>query len=105
VLTAADASQTLAALGYDDSLDFVLGSGEEPLYEWYRGSVADENLIDTGQTITYTVDLAGEDVHKAPVVQNIVLRVVDLYPKYEADSLDSVPIEVMPPLYLPAIVR
>jgi hypothetical protein len=104
VLTAADASQTLAALGYDDSLDFVLGNGPF-LYEWYRDSVADENLIDTGQTITYTVDLAGEDVHKAPVVQNIVLRVVDSNYIYEADSLDSVPVEVMPPLYLPAVVR
>lgn len=103
VLTAADASLTLAQLGHDASLDFVLGSGDV-VYEWYRGSVADGNSIGTGRTITYTVTLAGEDAVKGPVAQNIVLRVVDLAPRYEAESLDSLPIEIMPPLYLPAIV-
>jgi hypothetical protein len=104
VLTAADASQTLAALGHDASLNFALGVGPY-VYEWYRGSVADENKIGTGRTITYTVALAGENVHKAPAVQNIFLQVVDLANKYETTSIDSVPIEIMPPLYLPAIVR
>jgi hypothetical protein len=61
--TAVDASQTLAALGYGDSLDFVMGSPSPDnlntyLYNWYLGAPGEEGskAIGTGsRTLNYTI--------------------------------------------------
>ena len=64
-LEAADASQTLAELGVDDSLDFVMGKGPFE-YQWYLNSVSEESLLEDGtggteisedgRTITHNMD-------------------------------------------------
>ena len=76
-LTAADASQTLATLGVDASLDFALGSGGEYLYEWYTDIISDTTKIGTGRTIPYTVPAANSADAK-PASVKIILVVTDI---------------------------
>jgi hypothetical protein len=85
-LNAADASQTLKALGIDDSLDFVLGTGSEDsyLYEWYLNEVSDETKIGTGRTLKYTVPAAADP--NKPTELKIILRVVDSEKTSEPNS-------------------
>ena len=50
-LQAADASQTLAALGVDDSLDFTMGVGPFT-YDWYLNEVTEEAKLTDGENGT-----------------------------------------------------
>lgn len=76
-LTAADASQTLATLGVDASLDFALGSGGEYLYEWYTDVISDTAKIGSGRTIDYTVP-ATNSTDAKPASVKIILVVTDV---------------------------
>jgi len=112
-LSAADASKTLAELGYDASLDFKLGVGNTLppnygyTYEWYRGSVADGNLIGSGRNLNYTVTLSGDSWQAAPVPQTIYLRVRDIGSSHTSrqTSLATAQVNIMPPVYLPLVIR
>jgi hypothetical protein len=109
VFEAVDASQNLSDLGYDPSLTFPLGSGDPDsyLYDWYLGSVAPENKLGSGRTLTYTVALETE-VHpgSAYSTQSIILQVTDsLSPRPPSTSIDSYELTVEPSIYLPAMVK
>jgi hypothetical protein len=107
--TAADASQPLSALGYDPLLDFALGTGDPDsyVYNWYLGSVADENLIGTGRELSYQVGRPSEIGHDGPVEQHIILVVTDSYSDHGSrnTNTDSIAYHVVPPVYLPVVVR
>lgn len=122
VLKAVDASQTLAEMGYDASLDFTLGSNDPDsyLYTWYLNEVKEENKIGTGQELTYIVK-AGEsqDIeeyapHDQPpssestsfARQTVILQVTDsLSPRPPSVNEFSIEFNVVPPLYLPLVTR
>ena len=75
-LKAADASKTLAALGFDPSLNFALGSGGIYLYDWYIDSISEANKIGQGMQINYTVPPLPAD-SAGKYQQTIILRVTD----------------------------
>lgn len=102
-LTAADASKTLAELGYDASLNFVLGSGTEDdyLYDWFLESVDDANVIGYGRTITYTI----QDDQTGRSVQGFVLRVTDINNPNPSSNTDIVTVEFYKHAYLPLILK
>ena len=109
VFEAVDATQNLSDVGYDASLNFPLGTGDPDsyLYTWYRDSVSDATRIGTGRVFTYTVGLAGE-THPgmAPVSQSIILEVTDSYsPRPPSANYDQVQLAVVPPIYLPLVLR
>jgi hypothetical protein len=108
-LSAADASKTLAEVGIDPSLNFPLGTGPY-LYTWYRDSIATGNEIpgtSNQKDITYTVTLSGTTVHGAPVSQSIYLVVKDAGSAHTSrnTSYAVVQANVMPPVYLPMLLK
>jgi hypothetical protein len=109
VFQAVDATTNLSDAGYNSSLDFALGTGDPDsyLYSWYRDSVSDENLIGTGDVFTYTVGLGGE-THSGMdlTAQSIILQVTDSFsPRPPSTSYDQVQLAIVPPVYLPIILR
>jgi hypothetical protein len=109
VFEAVDASTNLSGLGYDSSLDFPLGTGDPDsfLYSWYRDSVSDENFLGSGRVFSYTVGLGGE-AHSgmALITQSIILEVTDtLSPRPPSTSYDQVQLSIVPPVYLPLVIR
>jgi hypothetical protein len=105
--TAADASQQLADLGFHESLTFTLGSGAGPyLYDWYIGSVEEDNKIDSGRELEHTITIPG-DGHEMPVPQTIILQVTDAGTTHSGQdtSVASVEIDVVPPVFLPVVLR
>jgi len=120
VLEAVDASKTLAEIGYDGSLDFALGTGDPDsyLYTWYLNTVADENRIGTGRVLTYTVGLndgqghdevpeGGSGIQTGSLIhQAIILEVTDgLSPRPPSTSRTTFQIDVVPPIYLPLVLK
>ena len=105
-LTATNAATTLADLGYDSSLDFMLGSGIEDdyLYEWYLGSPDETNRIGVGRSIDYTVapDITQRNGNGG---QRIILKVTDTANPDFLSNTDSTVIEVYPRLFLPMLLR
>lgn len=107
--TAADASQPLDQLGYHPSLNFALGTGDTDsyVYDWYLGNIAPENKIGTGRELSYPVGAPGGPGHGGPVAQTVILVVTDSYSAHFSrnTSTDSVAYHVVPPLYLPTVMR
>ena len=105
--TAADASQTLAELGYHESLTFTLGSGGFYAYDWYLGSVADENWLGAGRNLVYTVTVASEAGHEVPIPQFVILRVTDSFSAHTSQntSTTSEPFNVVGTLFLPVVLK
>jgi len=108
-LTASDASKTLTELGYTGALTFTLGSGDpdDYLYLWYLNSVEDDNQIASGVyasagTITHTVstDLV---MREGTAQQRVILKVLDI--STNLSSLDAATFAVVPPVYLPLIIK
>lgn len=103
--TAADASKTLAELGYDSALNFVMGEGDTYLYTWYLGDPNQEtpHQIGQGKTLSYTLtvnDLAG--------VKNsldITLQVVNSGTPHTSIGTSTIAhqLQVAPPIFLPAL--
>ena len=106
-LTAVDATKTLAAAGYDAALTFTPGSGEYA-YFWYVDAVAPENQIGTGRSIDYTVANPGEAVKgdSKTVQQTLILEVVDILSNREPNrSYSRMTLAVLPPVFLPTLIR
>jgi hypothetical protein len=106
---AADASATLASLGYDTSLNFALGTGDPDsyLYSWYLNTVSEETRIGTGRTLSYTVKLVGEVHGGAPLIgQTLILEVEDsASPRPPSISYATLQIDIAPPVFLPLVMR
>jgi len=104
--TATDATRTLADLGYDPSLDFVLGKGPpyDFFYEWYVNSVADANLIGGGRSIDYAVT-ADVTERSGSVQQTIILKVIDMVNPDHPSTTASTTLDVYPRIFLPTILR
>ncbi len=104
-LEAADASKTLASLGYDSSLSFVLGSGTEDdyIYEWFIDSVDEANKIGNGSTLTYSIESFPEERQ----TRLFVLQVTDITNsnKSSNSSLDSVTVEFVNQNFIPIITK
>ena len=105
-LSATDASMTLAALGYDGSLDFALGYGfpDDYLYTWYKNSPEPENQIGVGQAISYTVeyDVVARDGGRQ---QTIILEVTDTANPDQLSTTASTTLDVYPRVFLPLVMR
>ena len=105
--TAADAGLSLAALGYNPILDFVLGSGGPYAYGWFL--VTPDGLVQVGnqQSLTYQIQAGLPGSHDVPSVQTLVLRVTDLGSNHTSQnsSVYSLQFNVMPPVFLPMVVR
>jgi len=107
--TATDATRTLADLGYDPSLDFVLGKGPpyDFLYEWYVNSVAEANRIAVGRSIDFPVP-ADVTERAGSVQQTIILKVTDITNPDQPSTTDSTTLDVYPVyprIFLPVILR
>jgi hypothetical protein len=104
--TAADATQPLDELGYDESLNFVLGSGGIRLYDWYLDSLDGEKL-GSGQTLSYEVTLPVGGGHDGPVSRAIILVVTDYDSAHSSQNYntDSVAFAAMPGVYLPIVLK
>lgn len=104
--TATEAATTLADLGYDPSLDFILGSGtpDDYLYQWYVNSVADANLISGGRSIDYTVT-ADVTERAGSVQQTIILKVTDITNPDQPSTTASTTLDVYPRIFLPVVLR
>jgi len=105
--TAADASLTLAELGYHSSLTFTMGSGGLYLYDWYLGSVADDNHIGQGRNLEHTITIPGDGGDAVPVPQTIILVVTDYDSEHSAQDTSnaSIDVNVMAPVFLPVVLR
>jgi len=104
--TAADASLTLAELGYHSSLTFTMGSGDYT-YDWYLGSVADDNHIDSGRNLEHTITIPSDTGHAVPVPQTVILVVTDILTAHSAQDTSnaSIDVSVMAPVFLPLVLR
>jgi len=107
-LTAADASKTLAELGFDASLNFVLGSGDptDYLYEWFVDSISDENKIGGGisPNLTYMVR-PSPDQKEGMYRQTIILRVTDIGSSDLRNSVANYSLDIFPRVMLPIILE
>ncbi len=108
-LTAADATKTLKALGIGDGFDFVMGyNGADGTYtyEWYLGSVADENQItdlnpgDGLTNVTFMVPAMADD-HASTL--EVYLVVTDTESPNEASSTAVAQLNVGPTVFLPFV--
>jgi hypothetical protein len=104
--TATDASRTLADLGYDPSLDFVLGSGYpyDRTYQWYVDSVEDANLIGSGRSISYTV-ISDVAERSGSVQQTIILKVTDIGNPDWLGTTYSMILDVYSRIFLPIVLK
>ena len=104
--SAADATLTLTALGHA-GLDFTLGSGTVA-YNWYLSGPEGLTFLQTGQNLDWVVDLSKIASGKSlPAPQTLVLQVTDLLSAHSSQNMssDSVPFNVMPPIYLPMVSK
>lgn len=94
-LTAADAAQTLAALGYGDEFTFAAGSGGPYTYAWYMGDPIPPNLMAscTTNTCELTVPIRPADKGGQLVV---TLVVTDTGSPNQATGTDTITLEVLP---------
>jgi hypothetical protein len=100
-LTAADASQTLQALGAGN-FDFALGTGADGdyLYDWFIDSVDDANKIGSGPTLSFPVP-ANPDGRTSTLT--IHLRVTNADSPNTQTATDNVLVTVNPSFFLPLI--
>jgi hypothetical protein len=109
---AADASKTLASLGFDPSLTFALGNGEDDpanyLYEWFIDS-ADGPRAGLGRTFNYTATFAPKVGEPAtgPLNRTIILKVTDLSSNRPANasSIATFQLTVDAPTFVPIMQR
>jgi hypothetical protein len=104
--TATEAATTLADLGYDSSLDFILGSGlpEDYIYEWYVNDIMDAaNLIGSGRSIDYSV-IADIESRSGAAQQTIFLVVTDITNPDLPSTTTSRTIDVYQYVYLPMVL-
>ncbi len=102
-LEGADASLTLAALGYDPTLTFKLGNGPV-LYTWYVDSVADGNEIGNGRNISWT--LPAGDGQKGTYTRSIILQVTDIGSSARPATTDTATVTIVTKNgYLPALLK
>jgi hypothetical protein len=106
--TASDASQTLAELGYHESLTFTMGSGlpGSYVYTWYLNELSGDP-IGTGRDISYTVELTGDVGQDGTIPQTVILKVEDVLSPHTSQnsSTDSAGLSVLPPMYMPMVLR
>jgi hypothetical protein len=102
-LTAVDANRTLADLGVDAGLNFVMGNGDYG-YEWYLNAVEPANKIGSGRSIAYQVrpDAFARD---GQLRQNIILVVTDLLATNDQSSRAVTTLTVVPRTYIPVVVK
>lgn len=102
---AADASQTLAALGFGSALNFVMGMGDTYLYNWYLGDVETGKPIGQGDTLSYA--LTAEDLAGVKDSLTITLQVVNSGTSHTSISSSTIShqIRAVPPVYLPSLIR
>jgi len=100
-LTAADASQTLQALGAGN-FDFALGTGAggDYLYDWFVGSVDDANKIGSGRTIEFTTPATPNNRASTLVIH---LRVTNADSPNTQTATANVVVGVNPSLFLPLV--
>jgi len=104
IFNAADAAQPLSSLGYDPALNFVLGSGQDYVYNWYLGTVDPANHLGSGRVLTYTASLSGLTAGRT--TQNIILHVEDLGSSSGYNvSVATYQLQVVPSIYLPLVRR
>ncbi len=103
---ATDAATTLTDLGYDASLNFVLGYGipDDYIYTWYVNSIDEANVIGTGRSINYTVtgDVTGRAGDQQ---QTIILKVTDTANPDQPSTTASTTLDIYPRTYLPLILK
>ena len=102
---AADASQTLTALGFGSTLNFVMGKGDTYLYTWYLGDTETGRQIGQGRTLSYV--LTAEDLAGVKDSLLITLQVVNSGTPHTSisTSTSSHQLQVAPPVYLPTLIR
>jgi hypothetical protein len=101
-LTAADATKTLTALGYDQSLNFTLGSGEY-LYEWFVDTISDANRLGGGATPSVTFNVRSSSAIKdGKYKQTIILRVTDTGSPDLRSSVANYALDIYPRVLLPS---
>lgn len=105
---AADASQTLAANGFDAGLDFVAGSGPFT-YDWYLNTVSAETKLGSGRTpAAFSLPApAPEDVKEGQVAYKVILVVTDVGSQHPSlnTSQDTIDITLAAPLFLPSVSK
>lgn len=108
-LTAADASLSLADLGYDDSLNLVMGSGGLYTYDWYQNVVTDTLSVDgsdgkigSGISLEYTVESAMQEDGKASTIK-LILVVTDTEKNGEPRTAQADLVLSVNPVYLPRV--
>jgi len=107
-LTAADATKTLAELGYDALLNFALGSGNvgDYLYEWFADSISDANRLAGGANPTASFAIRPAATQKDGMYkQTIILRVTDISSSDLRNSIATYSLDVFPRLMLPIILK
>jgi hypothetical protein len=102
---AADASKTLAELGFDSALNFVMGAGDTYLYNWYLGDAQTGKQIGQNRTLSY--ELTAEDLAGVKDSLLITLQVVNSGTPHTSVStgISSHQLKVTPPVYLPTLIR
>jgi LysM repeat protein len=105
-LKATEAATTLADLGYDASLDFVLGSGtaDDYIYTWYVNSVDEANEIGTGREIEYTVT-GDTEARSGMPQQTIILMVTDITNPSQPSTTTNVSLDLYSRIFLPLTIR
>jgi hypothetical protein len=107
-LTAADATKTLAELGYDALLNFALGGGNpgDYLYEWFADSISDANKLAGGANPTASFTVRPAATQKDGMYsETIILRVTDISSSDLRSSIATYSLNVLPRLMLPIILK
>jgi len=103
-LTAADATKTLAELGYDQSLNFALGVSPY-LYEWFVDSISDANRLGGGASPSITFKVRpSSDLKGSTYKQTIILRVTDDSPDLRS-SVANYALDIYPRVMLPMTIK
>ena len=102
---AADASQTLATLGFGNALNFVMGAGDTYLYTWYLGDPETGKQIGQGQPLNYTLTI--DDLAGIKDTLTITLQVDNSGTSHSSLRTSTVTHQVLgvPPIFLPSIVH
>jgi hypothetical protein len=106
--TAADATKTLAELGYDALLNFALGGGNpgDYLYEWFADSISDANKLAGGANPIASFTIRPAATQKEGMYsQAIILRVTDISSSDLRSSIATYSLDVLPRLMLPIILK
>lgn len=105
--TAENASQTLAQLGFDAALNFVMGGDAAVFtYSWYMGDEETGTLIGTGRELSYVLkdsDVGDAKSGVAPLV--ITLKVTNVSTESTSlnNSITSFKINAVPYVFLPGV--